>query len=189
MATLFADGVSGTVAIYTGSDDLPFTNPLDHLTNGRLKFHSDLNYPKVIDERTFTVSFPRRTVPITSGLFDGWFGSDLKEFFVSDSLFSHGQPGIPWVLGSAVLDGAGRAFCGSLPVQQGTWDQGPVSGAAPWCRWVTLGSTNSIVTLFEYLVIGSWIPEGEFTSFEGVSRLNIPAISVPIRVWVTDVLF
>jgi hypothetical protein len=61
MITLRALGSTGVVAIYEGADDLPFSQPLNHLSNGRLKFHSSLSYPKVVSERAVSLALPART--------------------------------------------------------------------------------------------------------------------------------
>lgn len=156
---LLALGSTGVVAIYTGEDDGPFENPLSHLSNGRLKFHSSLDYPKVVQERQVTLSLPARTS----------IGVHRNSF----NLFSHGRPGIPWVLASLRVSGDDVAACGSVPVQKsGNENQ------SPWARWISIGATGSQVTAFEYAVVAA-----------NTTFYRYPSINIPITVWVTDESF
>jgi hypothetical protein len=166
--TLRALGSTGVVAIYTGDDDVPFTAPLSHLSNGRLKFHSSLDYPKVVQERTVTLSLPARVSPDNGG----------REYRASYNLFSHGRPGMPWVLASLRLAGRDVAATGSVPVQKVTDTRSGGSAMAnpPWARWVSIGATGSVVTAFEYAISPR-------------IYLRYPAINIPITVWVTDESF
>jgi hypothetical protein len=164
--TLRALGSTGVVAIYTGEDDAPFTAPLSHLANGRLKFHSSLDYPKIVQERTVTLSLPARVSPDNAG----------REYKASYNLFSHGRPGMPWVLASLRLAGRNVAATGSVPVQKVDDTRGSPLPNPPWARWVSIGANGSSVTAFEYCVS----PRIYF---------RYPAISIPITVWVTDESF
>ena len=149
--TLRGRGSDGRVAIYTGNDDAPFDNPLGHLS--RLKFHSSLDYPKIVYRRTVNVTFPSRTSTARVGTWTQSF-----------NLFAHGRPGQPWVLASARIAGVDVAFCGSVPVQHVT----------QWARWVSVGSDGSHVRAFEYTVMPT------------IEIYKLPAITIPITVWVTD---
>jgi hypothetical protein len=133
--TLRALGSTGVVAIYTGSDDAPFSSPLSHLSNGRLKYHSSLDYPKVIDQRVRSVTFPSRT------------GSG-GVFTQSHTLFAHGRGGQPWVLASAKIGSNDVALTGSVPVQRAM----DVTFESQWARWVTVGADSTNVYAFEYTV-------------------------------------
>lgn len=174
--TLFARGTDGTVAVYTGDDDAPMDAPLSNLD--RVKFHSALAYPKVISEWQGTVNFPARTVHRTSP-FSGYFADDGTAT-QSFTLFPHGRPGQPWVLGSALIGGSNVAFAGSVPVQQAISDFTPF-GPVPWVRWVSVGADATSVYAFEYTVV----PRNASTEFSGI---RMPAIAIPITVWVTDEL-
>lgn len=156
---LRALGSTGVVAIYEGPDDGPFSSPLSHLSNGRLKFHSSLSYPKVIEERTVTLSLPSR--------------SSIGTHRVSYNLFSHGRPGIPWVLASLSVGGQNVAAVGCVPVQKAA-----NSASSPWARWISIGANGSHVTAFEYTAVVSW-----------QSKYLFSAISIPVTVWVTDESF
>jgi hypothetical protein len=174
--TLRGRGSDGKVAIWTGDDDDPFDSPLDHLD--RLKFHSSLDYPKVIDEWSGTVNFPARTEHRSSP-FSGYF-ADNGVVTQSYTLFAHGRGGQPWILGSAEVGGANVAFVGSVPVQQAIDDFSPF-GPEPWVRWVSIGADDTNVYAFEYTVV----TRNASTEFSGI---RMPAISIPIKIWVTDEL-
>ena len=121
----------GVCAVWDdASDDDPFTDPENNLA--RVKFHSELNYLKVIDEQTHTVNFSSKG----AGVFTG-----------SYTMFAHGLAGIPLVFASTTVDGETVAFTGSIPVQ--------VSSLFPpfgtrWPRWVTVGADATNVYAFEY---------------------------------------
>lgn len=154
----------GVVAIYevpslTSADNGPLVAPLSHLSNGRLKFHSELDYPKVLQESAVTLSLPARVVRSNGN----------AEWLASYNLFTHGRPGIPWVLSSFRLAGQ-DVPAGQVPVQKNN-----VSGGS-WARWVSIGANATHVTAFEYAII----PEP--------SPFGFSAISIPITVWVTDEL-
>ncbi|WBT40167.1 hypothetical protein [Hyphomicrobium sp. DMF-1] len=154
--TLLGKGSNGVVSIFTGDDDLPFSDPLSHLD--RIKFHSSLAYPKVIRTET------------KNQVFDAYATSLMGTFTKTYDLFAHGRPGQPWVLASATIGGNKIAFTGSLPVQMG------FSGSTQtqWARWVTIGADATHVRAFEYVV--------------KTNSTSMPAITIPITVWVTDEL-
>ncbi|WP_072389903.1 hypothetical protein [Hyphomicrobium sp. CS1GBMeth3] len=184
--TLRGRGSDGRVAIWTGEDDDPFNDPLDHLS--RVKYHSELGYPKVISEWTGNVNFTARTSwnPGDGGAVNGWRTSDSVRV-VTHNLFAHGLSGQPWVLGSVNIGGVDVAFTGSVPVQMGvrsSSSSGAPSGDGknPWARWVTLGADGTNVALFEYCVVGRWASGGNANA----SGIYMPAITLPVTVWVTD---
>ncbi len=121
----------GVCAVWDdASDDDPFTDPENNLS--RVKFHSGLNYLKVIDEQTHTVSFAGQG----AGVFTG-----------SYTMFAHGLAGIPLVFASCSIGGQDIAFTGSVPIQ--------VSASFPpfgtrWPRWVTVGADATNVYAYEY---------------------------------------
>lgn len=162
-------GATGDVAIYTGPninmDDAPLTNPLDNLS--RLKFHSALKYPKIkTDVATIPLDLPARTTP-NAAL--AAYKSEQGTYTQSYTLFKHNRAGMPWVLGSALVAGVNVGFCGSIPVQ--------VDG--PWARWLSIGADETHVRAFEYTVV-------DWEKARKRSKANIPAITIPIKLWITD---
>lgn len=146
-------------AIWTGEGDTaPFDNPLGNL--GRVKFHSDLNYIQVIDERTFNVSCPAR--------------QNVKDATQIYPLYQHGRGGIPFVLGKLTVNGNPVAFCGSVPVQID-----PLTFTHPrgFARWLTLGADATWVYVYEY-VVNYWPNASNYGEY--------PAITVPVTVWMTN---
>lgn len=129
--TLRGRGSSGVVAIWTGEDDDPYFNPLDNLAAGRVKFHSSLDYPKVIHEQTVTLSLGARNSA----------GTHRNSF----NLFAHGRPGIPWVLASISVGGVPVAAVGNVPIQR--------ASKSCWARWLSIGADATNVTAFEYVVV------------------------------------
>lgn len=138
----------GVGAVWDDASDAdPFTTPLSNLS--RVKFHSGLDYIKVIDEQTVTVNFssyPSGT--LTQG---------------SYTMFAHGQSGIPLVFASALIGGNDVAFTGSIPVQ--------FDASGYWARWVTIGADATNVYAYEYIRT----PPGG--AFFAMSALNL-AITV-----------
>lgn len=157
---LLALGSTGVVAIWEGDDDLPFSAPLDHIANGRLKYHSSLTYRKVIQERKVTLSLPARAMS----------ESGNGEHRYSHNLFAHGRPGIPWILASFRVAGQDVGAVGSVPVQKAA-----NNASSPWARFLSIGANGTNVTAFEY-----------GTSPLRSPAYSFPAISIPITVWITD---
>lgn len=89
--TFLCDGVQGKAAIYTGSDDLPFSAPTSY--PDRTLFHTDLPTIGIVDTWETTVT----TVDL--GV---WGGSDTLSGRQSITLFAHGQSGTPYVEGIIV---------------------------------------------------------------------------------------
>lgn len=156
----------GKIAIYDkSSGDLPLTTPLSHLS--KIKFHSDLDYIKVIDVRTVTISLPAR--------------SNFRNAVASYTLFAHDQPGQPFVLGKLNVNGVPVGFTGSVPVHNGYTatmaNAGYPSGYLG--RWLALGADASNVIVHEYCV-ASWVNASINETY--------PAMSIPVTVYVTDEL-
>lgn len=174
-----AERSTGRCAVWDGSDYAPLNDPLNNLS--RIKFHSDLNYVRVLYDWASTITFSARTYWATSP--NGWRASE-GVIYRSIPLFAHGRPGQPWVLGSANIGGLNVAFTGSVPVQRGiasiSSDGSPQGGIqVPWARWVTLGADSSSVYLYEYIPVGRDVSTN-------LSGCYMPAIAIPITVWVTD---
>lgn len=120
-----ARGSDGRVAIWRdATDEAPFNAPLDNLT--RVLFHSDLQYPTVVETRTGTLALPSR-------------GADTSTS-VTHTLFAHGKGVPPFVLGYCEVGGVRVPFAGSVPVQFN------VSG---WARWLSLGANSTSVIIHE----------------------------------------
>lgn len=159
MMTLLGRGDTGTVAIFSGADDAPFSNPLANLH--RIKLHSLLDYRKVLYEVQVSLSLPARTSP--------------GVYTVSHNLFAHGRPGMPWVIAAMTVNGVAVA-AGTVPAQRaGT------GSPNPWHRLISIGADGANVMAFEYTNVRS------AASFQ--PNYNFSAISIPITVWVTDELF
>lgn len=153
-------------AIWTGEGDTaPFDNPLGNL--GRVKFHSDLNYIQVIDEKTFNVALPTR--------------SNFKDANQIYPLYQHGRGGVPFVMGKVIVDGNNVACCGSIPIQMNVagGGGGPNFWPIGFARWISIGADNVWVYLYEY-VVNFWQ--------SGSSYNEYPAITVPVTVWMTNEL-
>lgn len=168
--TLLASGLVGQVAIFTGDDDLPFENPRGNLS--RVKFHSALDYPKVIEERSFTVTFDRRSRD--NGTIWVANSAEVKQSY---QLFAHGRPGYPWVLGTVDIGGLKVAMTGSVPIQQGVIHADGTP--SPWVRWVSLGADATNVYLYEYTVL-------DRNASSGYTDTNMPAVTRTFTIWVTD---
>jgi hypothetical protein len=167
--TLLVDTYGGgTASIYTGtaSDESAHQTPLSNLS--RLKFHSGLSYPKIIDEWSDDVTFPARVVAGVAA---------AATTVASQTLFAHGLSGFPWVLASVEIGGVNVPFCGSVPVQVGDGDGG--AEERPWARWVSIGADATNVYCFEYTVV-------DRDPGTGASTTAMPEVTLPITVWVTD---
>lgn len=117
------DGAAGRAAIYTGSDDAPLTNPRSNF--GRLKFHSDLEYVRVVEVHTGTLSLQAR--------------AKNRRTLVTHSGPEHDRPGAPLVFGTLVLQGERIAFAGSIPVQ----------ATAQASRFITFGASATRILFHE----------------------------------------
>lgn len=155
----------GKAAIWSGAGDrAPFDNPLANLS--RVKFHSDLNYIQVIDERTFNVGLPAR--------------SDFKDANQTYPLYQHGRGGVPFVLGKLNIGGQPVAFCGSVPVQVGAGTTSGSGSPRGFARWVSLGADATWVYLYEY-VVNNWNNSSAYGSYA--------ALALPVTVWMTSEIF
>ncbi len=151
----------GKVAIFdNAAGDAPLTAPLSNLS--KIKFHSDLDYISVIDVRTVTLSLPAR--------------SNFQQATASYTLFSHGRPGQPFVLGKLNVNGVPVGFTGSVPVHQGVASNGQPGNFG---RWLALGANATSVIVHEYCVAG-WANSDFHDTY--------PAMSIPITIYVTDEL-
>jgi hypothetical protein len=88
-------GTPEKVAIFNGSTDAPFDNPLGNL--GNLKFHSQLAYLPFLPARTITASV---SVPSSAA------------FRRTIDLGPHGQAGVPFIYGLV----SGIPFVGTIPI-------------------------------------------------------------------------
>jgi hypothetical protein len=154
---------SGKVAIYdyTAGNDVPFTSPLSAVS--RLRFHTDLLYPRIIDTRSVTVTLP---AVIANARND----ADTTS---TQTLFAHGLSGIPWVEGK-ITSGVGAVvpLCGSTPVQQHS--SSPSASSQSFLRIVHLGANSTDVLLNSLCVT-------EDTQ-------TMPALTITVVVYVTNIL-
>lgn len=129
---LKVDGVAGKCAIYTGGDDAPFDYPLEHVD--KIRFHSDLQYPRIISTHTGTWTLP--AVAAQAGF--------VKR---STNLFAHGLSGTPYVEGFVTVSGVKVPLLGSVPLNRLS---GTRTGFA--ARWVHLGADATNVIMNEATV-------------------------------------
>jgi hypothetical protein len=167
MASVFR-AASGKVAVWDGEyNDLPFVDPLSNLA--RVKYHSDIEYIKIIDVKTFTLSIPA----IASGVFDR---------VASYTLGPHGITGQPFIIGQIDVGGVPVAFTGSVPVHQAA----PVTSVTPptvdlYARWLALGVDATDVIVHEYAV------QNRSQSFAG-TPVPRPAQTFTVTVYITDIV-
>lgn len=153
----------GRCGIWNGDDDLPYKYPRQHLD--RVKFHTDLDYIKIVREIPLILSLPQRDTA-TYGVAANF----------THKLFDHGLGGFPFVLGETVVNGEAVAMCGSIPIQ--------ADGVGYYGQWLALGADDTSVYIHEYDVF-------PFTSASGLTTSNsikFPAIDIPITVYLTDEL-
>lgn len=120
---------AGKVAIWDGgTDDAPFNAPRSNIS--RVKFHSDFDYPKIIQVRSVNVTLTAMAA------------NENRE--LTHVLFSHGRPGIPYIEGRLTAHGVKVPFHGSVPVQI-------IGGLSsnPWARFLSLGADGSNVVAHE----------------------------------------
>jgi len=161
---------AGTIAIYENTDDDPFDDPLDHLD--RVKFHSDLDYLKIIDVQTYSLTLPAIGTGGSGQGSGGRHGLRTNLY----TLGAHGRPGQPFVLGKVDVGGVPVAFVGSVPVAQG------YTGGAddPYARWLALGVDATNITAYEYSVQRGnaggdvWEPR--------------PSVTLDLEVYITNLL-
>lgn len=150
----------GKAAIWTGeTDTAPFDTPLSNLS--RVKFHSSLSYPNVISTTVTAL-----TLPASSG---------VSQRVASYTLFAHGRPGMPWIIGKMAIQGQETAFVGSICAQQGD-NMGVTSISNCYGRFLALGADATNVVLHEYLVARSSV-----AGYEAYT-----AMDVSITTYVTD---
>jgi hypothetical protein len=155
---------SGKVAIWEGEGDLlPFNSPLNYLS--RVKFHSDLDYVKVI-----------RTVDLTLNLTA--IAKGVSQRTQTYTLYAHGLSFTPWVRAHIAVSGQIVDFSGSIPIQTGATD-GAVADNKDSVRWIALGMDATHVRVHEYAVLQT-LPGS--TALWG----SFPALSVPVRLYITD---
>lgn len=127
-AVLAGDPAHG-VALYTGNDDDPLTDPINHLS--RLKFHSGLQYPVVVATQTMSITLPTRGVNVVSST-------------AVHDLDTHGRGAYPLILGAKIVEIDGVAtnypFVGSFPIRHTSLGFG---------RVITLGCNTTRFLLVE----------------------------------------
>ena len=158
---------SGKVAIWDGHTNTdPFDNPLaSSSVLNRVKFHSSLDYIRVVATLSATINLPAR--------------SNFQSATASHTVGAHGQSGQPFVLGMLPVNGVNVGFTGSIPVQMGQWNAGSTPGI--YGRWLTLGADETNVIVYEYAV-AQWVN----SSSNGYYKYD--AISVPVTVYITNEL-
>jgi hypothetical protein len=153
---LYANASACAIWDQSAVGDAPFSAPLSYLP--KIRFHSSLKYPAIIDTRSgISVSLPA-------------VAANLSHQQNQIQLFAHGKAGIPYVEGK-ITSGLSRevGLCGSVPVQTcGT------GAAGQFPRVVHLGADGAYVYLKWY---------GTTYELSGFS-----ALTLTLTVYVTDVL-
>lgn len=144
---------SAKAAIWTDEgDELPFSSPLSHL--GRVKFHTDLDYIKVVSTLSATINLPLVT--------------NVAQRVASYLVGAHGQAGQPFVLGQVTVQGQPTAFTGSVCVQQG--DNNGITILSPsYGRFLALGADSTNVYVHEYLVAYGDASASNFETYAALS--------------------
>lgn len=150
------------VAVYNDAGDpadrTPFTDPTqDAATFARVKFHSGLDYPKIIKETSYTLNLPAITG-----------GSQVTRDYIVEP---HGRLGQPWVLGYAIIGGQRTGFAGSLCV--GLCSNG--SKQSGLGRWISLGADANNIIIHEYAV-----------RVTDPLNYRFSAVSIPVTILTTD---
>lgn len=161
----------GKAAVYTVDsanplDETPLTNPRGNLS--RVKFHTDFEYPKIINDVTVSVTLPAI----------GSRGGRVTTY----NLFAHGQAGIPFCLGAfqgGLLTSEWQPVTASAPVTgkvvnaYTTYDGRSVSTHEGFQgQMISLGANSTYVVLQEC----------------SATPFSCPAITLAIRVLLTDEL-
>lgn len=87
-------------AIYTGNDDLPFSDPATYLS--RVKFHTSLKYLGFLPNLTLSATISTNAT--------------VSSRATTVTVGAHGQPGIPYVFGLVQVGGVWVPLKGSIPV-------------------------------------------------------------------------
>lgn len=153
---------SGTVAIWDdATDTLPFSDPYTYLS--RVKFHSSFDYVG-LDSSTPTIS---TSVSVAAG---------PDDYTTLHTLGTHGKSGTPFVFGSIQVSSTWQPWVGAVPI----WNSlrtTSTSGNPGYSRLVTLS----------LLVDGTYVYAFEQRSSD--TSTVFPAVSVPVKVWVSSETF
>lgn len=171
MAGIF-QAKAGKVAIWTGKqDDAPFDNPLGNIN--RVKFHSDLDYVRVIEVRKYTLIVP--AIP-ASGSGQGDPGVRTASY----NLGAHGQGRIPWLVGFIKVDGVPLAFTGSVHTHTAAaYDANSIVDFGG--RFLALGADATNIYVHEYSMqtgnknTGVWVarPQQSFALEIGITNVSL----------------
>lgn len=155
---LRAEGDTGTVAIYTGNDNAPFNNPLNNVS--RLRFHSDLDYPKIVRTLTGTLTIAGLTSPDTR--------------ITTHQVGNHQQNGQPFCEGWIKVNGTNPRvpLIGSVCIRQGHGGANDRRGFGG--NWVHLGSNGTKVLIAEYSL-----------AMQGDSKLA-SSVDIDYEIYITD---
>lgn len=150
---------SGKVAIWDDhTNDAPFTDPLANIA--RVKYHSDLEYIKIVDVKPFTLNLPAIANTLDS--------------VVTYTLGPHGRPGVPFIVPIITVDGIPVAFTGSVCVHStGNFDYG---------RWLAFGADATNCFVHQYSV------QAGNSNGSSSTWTQRPAQTLTINAFITDVL-
>lgn len=117
---LDCDGTGGGhVAIYTGNDDAPMSNPVAHI-GGRLKFSTLLAYLPFVPAKMIVKTGSAISVPGNIGY---TARSPMRRTI---DLGAHGMAGVPFIYGFVTISGIIRPLCGTVPIHYSTGHGGTI---------------------------------------------------------------
>lgn len=119
-------GTPEKLAIFNGTTDAPFNDPLGNL--GNLKFHSQLAYLPFLPARTIVAS-----VDVPGQIFDSGGNPTYRRTI---TLGAHSQPGVPFIYGLV----SGIPFVGTIPIHLSV-----TGNFNPICWTLCVDSTNVFI--------------------------------------------
>lgn len=185
---LIADGTDGRIAILTGSSRLAFDDPVNSL--GEVLFHSELDYLRVEQQLTVTVTLPSRFATFTER------GKKKNTYMVPDRIEGDALYPLSTVAGG--VDAAMAVFTPSGEMLGATSLVGEVnvspeaalsnSGGAQGFRMLStyISDAGQILVRERYLIFGADLPGASITlRVVKFSNLTGPDPNIPYTLRIT----